>query len=191
MGKYDIHRYKRRFELVIKGIKKSDLPDTTKRLLVEFSDYCIAEGLVIPTTVKHLFGLQNVARWATKSLDKTNKKDIIKIVGKLERSKYSSEVKHAIKVSIKKFYKWLNGGEDYPEKVKWIKSSQKSKHKLPEELLTKEDIEKMINAAEHPRNKAMIAVLYDSGCRIGELLSLQIRNVEFDEYGAKIIVNGR
>ena len=191
MVKYDIHRYKRRFELVIKGIKKSDLPDTTKHLLVEFSDYCIAEGLAIPTTVKHLFGLQNVARWATKSLDKTNKKDIIKIVGTLERSKYSSEVKHAIKVSIKKFYKWLNGGEDYPEKVKWIKSSQKSKHKLPEELLTKEDIEKMINAAEHPRNKAMIAVLYDSGCRIGELLSLQIRNVVFDEYGAKIIVNGK
>ena len=191
MGSFDIHNYRRRFELVIAGIKRSTLPDTTKRLLVEFSDYCIAEGLAIPTIVKHLFGLQSVARWATKNLDKTNKKDIIEIVGKLERSKYSSEVKHAIKVSIKKFYKWLNGGEDYPEKVKWIKSAQKSKHRLPEELLTEEDIEKMINAAEHPRDKALISLLYESGCRIGELMSLRMKHISFDEYGAKIIVDGK
>ena len=70
MEKFDAHKYKRRFELVIRGIKKSDLTDTTKRQLIEFSDYCIAEGLAIPTTVKHLFGLQNFARWAKKDLKK-------------------------------------------------------------------------------------------------------------------------
>ena len=191
MDNFDIHRYKRRFEAAVKGIKKSNLPDTTKRLLVEFSDYCIAEGLALPTTVKHLFGLQNVARWAKKDLDKADKKDIIKIIGKLEKSHYADEVKHATKVSIKKFYKWLNGGEEYPDNVKWIKSSQKVKTRLPEELLTQEDIEKMINTARHIRDKALIAVLYESGCRIGELLSLRLKNVEFDEHGAKILVTGK
>lgn len=191
MEKFDAHGYKRRFELVIRGIKKSDLPDTTKRLLIDFSDYCIAEGLAIPTTVKHLFCLQNVARWAKKSLKKADKKEIIRIIGVLEKSHYSAEVKHATKVSMKKFYKWLNGGEEYPENVRWIKSSQKSKVKLPEELLTKEDVEKMINAAEYTRDKAIISILYESGCRAGELLSMRINSVEFDKLGVKIMLNGK
>jgi len=191
MEKFDIHKYERRFDLAIKKMKKSSLPNATKRLLSDFCDHCIAEGLAIPTTLKHLFCLQNVARWARKDLAKTDKKDIVKIIKTLEKSNYSSNVKHATKVSIKKFYKWLNDGEEYPDKVKWIKSTPKTKNKLPEELLTIKDIEKMIKTADHPRDKAFIAVLYESGCRIGELLSLKIKHVVFDEYGAKIIVNGK
>ncbi len=191
MGSFDIHNYKRRFEAALGGIKKSNLPDTTKKLLEEFCDYCTAEGLAMPTIVKHLFCLQNVARWTKKDLDKTDKKDIIRIVRILEKSDYSCEVKHAIKVSMKKFYKWLNGGEEYPDKVKWIKSSQKSKHKLPEELLTEEDVKNLIKVADHPRDKALVSLLYESGCRIGELMSLRMKHISFDEHGAKIIVDGK
>lgn len=43
-------------------------------------------------------------------------------------------------------------------------------------------------AAENPRDKALISVLYESGCRIGEILSLKIRNVEFDNNGSVVIV---
>jgi integrase/recombinase XerD len=191
MAKFDVHRYKRRFELAIDGIKKSDLSKTTKRLLEEFSDYCIAEGLSLPTTVKHLFCLKNVAKWADKDLDKVEKKDMIKIVKTLEKSHYACEVKHATKVAIKKFYRCLSGGEEYPENVRWIKSSQGTKKKLPEELLTSEDIQKMINAADHIRNKALIAVLYESGCRIGELLSIRLKHIQFDDHGALITVDGK
>jgi hypothetical protein len=34
-------------------------------------------------------------------------------------------------------------------------------------------------------------MLYESGCRIGELLNLKIKNSSFDEYGAKINVSGK
>jgi site-specific recombinase XerD len=132
--------------------------------------------------------LKNIAKWAKKDLNKTDKKDMIRIVGLLEKSHYANEVKHATKVSIKKFYKWLGGGEEYPDKVRWIKSSQKSKNRLPKELLTKDEVERMINVAEHIRDKAMVSVLYESGFRIGELLSLKLKDIEFDEYGAKILV---
>jgi predicted amidophosphoribosyltransferase len=33
--------------------------------------------------------------------------------------------------------------------------------------------------------------LYESGCRIGELLTLKIKNVSFDDYGAILIVSGK
>ena len=63
--------------------------------------------------------------------------------------------------------------------------------KLPEEILTKEDIKKMIDAARTPRDRAIISVLYESGCRVGEFLSMRIKNVSFDRYGAVIVVHGK
>ena len=64
-------------------------------------------------------------------------------------------------------------------------------HTLPEEILAPEDIKGISSAATNPRNRAMVAVLYESGCRIGEFLGLKLKNVEFDIHGAVIIVSGK
>lgn len=78
------------------------------------------------------------------------------------------------------------------ELVKNVKTTLKgNKKKLPGEILTKSEVRKMIEAADHPRNKALIAILYEGGLRIGELANLKVKNVEFDEYGAAVRVRGK
>lgn len=57
------------------------------------------------------------------------------------------------------------------------------KNELPD-IFTQEEIEKLINAAMTPRDKALISVAYESGARRGELLSCRIKNVTWDEFGA-------
>jgi integrase len=42
---------------------------------------------------------------------------------------------------------------------------------------------KVIRTADHPRNKVFIAILYDIAARIGEISTMEIRNVNFDNYG--------
>ena len=49
----------------------------------------------------------------------------------------------------------------------------------------------MIQAAYNIRDKAMVALIYESGFRIEEILTLCIKHVAFDEYGAKIMGNGK
>lgn len=49
----------------------------------------------------------------------------------------------------------------------------------------------MAEAANCLRDKAFIMALYESGCRIGEILSLRMKNVSFDEYGAILRVTGK
>ncbi len=49
----------------------------------------------------------------------------------------------------------------------------------------------MINACASVRDRAIIAVLYDNGCRIGEIRTMKIGSVRFDKYGAKIHVCGK
>ena len=126
------------------------------------------------------------------NLWKATKQQIKAVVVQLEQSKYSEWTKKDYKVTLKFFYKWLEGGEDYPDRVKWIKASFKnSKTKLPEDLLTEDEVKRLADAAEHPRDRALVQVLFESGCRIAELLTLRIKNVHFDGYGAVLHVVGK
>lgn len=68
---------------------------------------------------------------------------------------------------------------------------KKSSVRLPEDMLTEEDVIKLIDAAVNTRDKALIAMLWDLGARIGEIGDLQIKHINFNEYGAKVTLNGK
>ncbi|WGI17763.1 tyrosine-type recombinase/integrase [Methanonatronarchaeum sp. AMET-Sl] len=93
---------------------------------------------------------------------------------------------------MKSFYKWINGGE-YPSKVKWINTTQKGKDKskLPKDLLTEEDILKLLRKCTHVRDKAFISILWETGARIGELIDLEVGDFEDHHHGFKINLNGK
>jgi integrase len=57
------------------------------------------------------------------------------------------------------------------------------------DLLTAEDIEKMIAACRNSRDRALIGVLAESACRIKEVGTLQWSQVSFDQYGAILNVS--
>jgi site-specific recombinase XerD len=76
--------------------------------------------------------------------DKIEKRDLFIFISKLEQSDKSDWLKHDYKIALKKFYKWYFK-DDNPELIKWIKASISRKdRKLPEEMLTEEDIFKII-----------------------------------------------
>ena len=113
-------------------------------------------------------------------------------ISDLEKSDKSEWVKHDYKISLKKFYRWQRGEEENPELTKWIKTTLKKKdQKLPEEMLTESEILKLIENAEDVRDRAIVALLWDIGARIGEIGTLTIRHVSFDEYGAIVNVRGK
>lgn len=58
-------------------------------------------------------------------------------------------------------------------------------------ILTLEEVMNTIKAARCRRDQALISVLYESGCRIGELARLRWRDAVFDEYGIKLYITDR
>ncbi|MEM3811906.1 MAG: site-specific integrase, partial [Thermoplasmata archaeon] len=94
--------------------------------------------------------------------------------------------------TLKKFYKWLNGNDEYPECVKWIKKLPNNKlNGKPEPVITEEEYHTLIKACKNLRDKAMISLLWDSGMRIGELLSMKVSDWTNDQYGAVAIIQGK
>lgn len=58
-------------------------------------------------------------------------------------------------------------------------------------LISEDELHKLLSTASNARLKAFLAVLYDSGCRKGELKTLRIRDVSFGDVYTEIRVQGK
>jgi len=91
------------------------------------------------------------------------------------------------KRSLKTFYRWTSPDGKLPDCVEWINRIG-TRRGLPDELLSAEEIRSMIDVASTVRDKALLSSLYESGMRAGEFLSLLVRSVSFDRYGAVVVL---
>jgi site-specific recombinase XerD len=90
--------------------------------------------------------------------------------------------------SIKKFFDFIGKKELFLNNG--IKLIQKKL--LPEELLSETEVQRMIDSCDSVRDKAMLGVSSELGTRIGELMSLKIKHVSFDDnYGAILMLDGK
>lgn len=121
------------------------------------------------------------------------RKDLERWVVYLE-SEYKPSTVNLLKITIKQFFKWLyiddDESKEYPAVVKWIKIGR-IKANYGKQVLDKKQVLTMMECADNPRDRAIIHVLYESGCRASELLGMRIKDVSFDQYGAVVRVNGK
>jgi len=185
-----IHPYKSK--LYLEHLKIKSLPNVINRTLTAFEEHLIAQGESPARVLKYLYTLRKIYQWLGKPFEEATKRDIEKILLKLEEKDYSPWTKQSYKVILKYFYKWLRGSEEYPKEVSWIKTNiKRSQEKTPTELLTKQDVLKMVSAAKNIRDKALIMLLYESGGRISEIGTMRIKDVEFRENYGLVTLRGK
>jgi site-specific recombinase XerD len=93
-------------------------------------------------------------------------------------------------LGIKLFFRYLRP-DDEAKLFENIKI-KRQKNRLPvERLLSRTDIQNLVAACDTQRDRAMVMLLWDTGCRINEILSRNVGNVEFDRYGAVMVVDGK
>ena len=93
--------------------------------------------------------------------------------------KYSPGTQQRIRMVLKKFLTFINYDLGAVIKLRKLKDG-----KIPADILTREEIEKLIDSCLSTRDRAIIATFYESGARRGELLAVQLKHVTFDENGA-------
>ncbi|MEM2840717.1 MAG: tyrosine-type recombinase/integrase [Candidatus Bathyarchaeia archaeon] len=193
--KPDIYGYDRRLEKARKGLEASNsILEDNRKSIMGFIEHILAQGVGKARAAKYIYHLTVLARIAEKPFSLFTRKDVERLVAWINSREYTDHTKHDYRVIVKRFFQWLRGCDsegDYPTEVKWIKTSYKGRRLLPESLLTREELERLVSATENPRDRALILTHYESGCRIGEILTLKIRNIIFDRYGAVLVVNGK
>ncbi|ELZ20851.1 integrase [Halosimplex carlsbadense 2-9-1] len=127
----------------------------------------------------------------TTSFEDLEKTDIEDLVAWLYTRGTSKATVADYKQIIKQFWKWLNDGEDPPETA-WIhRGPNYSRRILPQSLLTAVDVQAMLDSCTNNRDRALIAVLWETGARIGELIDLTIGDIELSQHGGHVIVSGK
>ncbi len=126
-----------------------------------------------------------------KDLDKylifTNKEDIYKkdieeYISYLSKNNISSSTISRNIVSIKSYHKYISRVYDYKDPSESIIRPKQS-IRLPE-VLTKEEVENLLDIdtkdAFSFRNKAMLELMYATGLRVSELVSLSVNDIDFE-----------
>jgi len=187
----DIYSFEHQLENSINNIKASNIDEESKSIILDFYQDYLSQGYSPARKIKYLTILKSISKQLSKPFNMVTRQDIAIWVSRLEGSNYSEPTKRDYKVILKVFFRWLKKSETYPSEVSWMRATRSKNHTLPEQLVTVEEVKQIAEQAINPRDKAFILVLYESGCRIGEILSLTIGNVTFDEYGSILMVNGK
>jgi len=191
----EIYKTRQTMASISKRIKENDkITPRNKELILRFVEDSKAKSITDSRRCLYLNYMERIAKLTTTDFDKMKREDVKNLVAKLEAKKYSDWTKETSKSILKIFIKWLNRwekGDSVPETISWIECRTPPNGLTAEELLTQEEITKLIQACHNTMHKAMISTLYEGALRPGELLSMRISDVYFDQNRAKINVYGK
>ncbi|RQD82027.1 integrase, partial [Methanosalsum natronophilum] len=91
-------------------------------------------------------------------------------------------------VEIRVFYNWLVPDNNYFDDLKRARQKRKLPTNSP---ITPKDIRQLLAVCQTQRDRAILALTYDSGARISEVLGLNVGDITFDQYGAIATVDGK
>lgn len=159
-----------------------------ERTLIEYEDALKLSAFKESTINTKLWKVYTFLKfYDDKPVSEISKKDVHGYILHRRENRKPKTVHNDI-VDLRLFFKWFVPDNDYFEGVK----TKPQKNRLPvSELIRADDVKQLLTACNNQRDRALIMLLWDSAARVGELLSLNLRNVELDRYGAVIIVNGK
>lgn len=190
----DIHAYDTGFIRAMERLEGANTSEVNKKLIKDFIMNCRRDGLAKSTITNYLNLLTRMTARLQEcdyfnNLDEMVQDDFDNLLFYLEdvRGISKGEVRN-YKKAIKKLYRWRYE-DDIPKWVTTLKLENIESTVQPSDLLTQDEVDRILAACRHPRNKAFIAVMLDSGMRVGALASTRVKNVEFNQYGAIIYIS--
>lgn len=202
MTGYDIYDYPKRLECAMRWLEKHPrLTTGTKQLLRDFLRTLQAEGIRSGRLYKYVYFLVVPLILLGKEPCEATVGDLMDAVGRIDRATfrrsgqerpYSEATRHDMKLFLRRFYRWLVSTGRVTLDLQWFRVREHGlRGKLPEDVLTPDEVKSLIEAASNSRDRAFVSALYEGGVRIGELLPLRVKDVTFDQHGAILVVNGK
>ena len=178
-----IYNVKQNIESVKQRLKNSALSENVKDKIFEFVD-TLREGSGIKEHRQYFYfeRLMVLGDVLGEKILNPSKSDVIKAIGELRdrttvrHTPYSPASISDFKKVLKKFVKYVNDGElakfwqdIHSEKIG-------SRYQRPDQMITYDELQSLLNACKNLRDKALISLLWDSGIRASELLKLQVED---------------
>ncbi|RLF04751.1 MAG: tyrosine recombinase XerD [Thermoprotei archaeon] len=106
--------------------------------------------------------------------------DVDAFLAELRASGYSERSIYTAAVAVKRFMEYLGLGSN----LRGFELPRRP-HELPR-YLTPEEVEAMIDAADNLRDKLIVSMLYSTGMRVSELVSIKVSDVNLEERSIRV-----
>ena len=192
----DIHNRKKTLARLTERIK-NEIPfsEENRKIVLAFKSELLSQNIGPAKVGRYLQDIIWLNKNFNKNFEDATVEDIKELVTGLYESDYAQGTIKGIKCMLRKLYKFIRNVPEkgkYPPEVAWYTLTiSQSKTKLPEELLTEEEMKRLILAGKNERDRALIATLCDSGARISEIGTMQINYVSFEKIGSKLTIYGK
>lgn len=124
------------------------------------------------------------------ALDACSTADVLQAVGAIRSSEYSPNYIRQLIHQLRDIAVWLADQNALlsAKKIAAIKlPPQRTKNKCADDMLTKDEVLKLIAACGNSRDRALVAMLYDGACRAADIIALNWSDIIFDQYGAYFV----
>lgn len=143
----------------------------------------LARGLSPQGIYKNLACLAKFSELLGRPFKEAALEDIEGAMAHIENNGYAENTKNLFRMTVKAFF----GAEDL--RVSWIHVRGRVLNpKLPEDLISREELEFLISCARTREKKALLAFLYDSAIRPREFLMLEKKHIVLDGPGMFVMI---
>tara|TARA_Y100000310_G_C20655956_1_gene801964 strand:+ start:127 stop:1350 length:1224 start_codon:yes stop_codon:yes gene_type:complete len=172
-------RDKRLREKITKHLESEELTKHQRELIEGYNTYSQKQGLDLYTIESRLREFKVFFRDFKVNPKEAKQKDVDKYLNLIGSRDYKDATIKTKKVFLIMFFEWLYGKkkDDIPT-IKDIKIKDNGQFKLPEELISPEEVKRMVQIADNFRDKCLIILLYESAARRGEILQLKIKHCD-------------
>ncbi len=159
----------------------------------EFLNYCLIEKRLSSSTIDtYRNDLKRYCAYFNTSIKDISRDDVSKFIESLKKDNLDEKTINHIIGTVKNMHNYFSMHYNIPNKLENIERL-KTKKTLPK-VLTIEEVDKLLDLnysnAYECRNKAMLELMYSSGLRISELLSLTLNDVDLINNLVKVFGKG-
>lgn len=164
------------------------LPKKNQQTINEFISYCRKDAAE-NTLRKYFIKMVQIADIMEKPLTKLTLKDVLGFLSVLNTSNRGTDSRNDTRKIIKRFIKFKHKGKkEFLDIDKEIRLKRKgSNEKISKkDLITKEELELLLRAAESLKYKAFLILLYESAARPEEVTKLKWGDIDFKNNEVKL-----
>lgn len=136
---------------------------------------CWRRRLSFQTAKTYLYCINRFLKFTRKTIDKVSKKDVREFLEHLSEKNLAGNTMNTYHMAIRFLF------ENVLEKRMWIDIKySKTPERLPE-VLSKDEVKKIIDSIKNFKHQLMICFMYSSGLRVSELINMKVKYLNMEK----------
>ncbi len=175
--------YEKKLRRELAALEKSQISDKNKKLILRYKNWRLANSVSVARVVRELVSLRVLCERFDVELDRIDEDNLIDILAAIETYGWKLATVNEYKLALKQFLKMV-GKEELAAKIK--KKEPRDNELTRDDLLTVDEVMRLVSVAMNERDPALIMCHLDLACRPEEILTLTVGDFVRDAWGIKV-----